>query len=151
MLLDAEAKGRDAVKQTEGLDDKLVVLEKEVRVTGDVQGDRQARLLLWVGRTALRSHLQTEPSLFRTLVSSRLQLMNCIWEEQLRSSEAKSHPEKLPEAPGPVDINTFGALLGIRVGVEAHGAEETRQTKQVISMEMGDENLSDATYEDNMT
>ncbi|MEQ2280515.1 hypothetical protein AMECASPLE_020702 [Ameca splendens] len=60
VLLDAETKGRDAVKQPEGLDHKLIVLEKEVSVARDVQGDRPARLLLWMGRTALCSHLQWE-------------------------------------------------------------------------------------------
>lgn len=58
MLLDAKTKGGDAVKQPEGLDHKLPVFKEVVTVTGDIQGDRPARLLLWVQRTALRCHLK---------------------------------------------------------------------------------------------
>lgn len=52
----------------------------------------------------------------------------------------------MPEAPRPVDVHTVRALLGVGVGVEAHSAKETRQTKQVISMQVGDENLGDSTW-----
>lgn len=58
MLLNAKTKGGDAVKQPEGLDHKLLVFKKVVTVTGDIQGDRPARLLLWVQRAALRCRLQ---------------------------------------------------------------------------------------------
>ncbi len=75
----------------------------------------------------------------------------CIREEQLWSSEAKCHPEEVSEAPRPIDVHTVKTLLGVGVGVEAHSAKKTRQTKQMISMQVGDENLSDSTLEENMT
>lgn len=71
----------------------------------------------------------------------------CVREEQLRGREAKCHPQKMPQAPRPVDLHTVRALLGVWVGVEAHGAKETRQTKQVISMQVGNENLGDSTWQ----
>lgn len=58
MLLDAKTKGGDPVKQPEGLDNKSVVFEEEVRITGDIQGHCPAWLLLRVQRTALFSHLK---------------------------------------------------------------------------------------------
>ena len=51
----------------------------------------------------------------------------------------------MPEAPRPIDVHTVQVLLGVGVGVEAHSTEETRQTKKVISMQMGDKNLGDST------
>lgn len=56
----------------------------------------------------------------------------------------------MPEAPGPVDVHTVQVLL-LGVGVEAHSAKETRQPKQVISMQVGDENLGDSTWVENTT
>lgn len=58
MLLDTKTEGGDAVKQPEGLDDKLLVFKEVVTVAGDIQGDCPARPLLWVQRTALRCHLR---------------------------------------------------------------------------------------------
>lgn len=55
----------------------------------------------------------------------------------------------MPEAPGTVDVHTVQALLGFWVAVEAHSAKETRQTKQVISMQVGDENLGYSTWVEN--
>lgn len=55
----------------------------------------------------------------------------------------------MPEAPGPVDVDTVRLLQGVGVGVEAHGAKETRQTEQVIPMQVGDENLGDPTWAEN--
>lgn len=66
MLLNAKTKGWDAVKQPEGLDHKLLVLKEGVAVTGDIQGDRPARLLLWVKRTTLRCHLKRHNTKHRT-------------------------------------------------------------------------------------
>lgn len=60
MLLNAKTKGGDPVKQPEGFDHKLLVFKEEVTVTGDIQGDRPARLLLWVQRTALCCHLKRQ-------------------------------------------------------------------------------------------
>lgn len=58
----------------------------------------------------------------------------CIWEEKLRSREAKRHSEKFPEAPGPIDVHTVQVLLEVWVGVETHSAKKARQTEQVIPM-----------------
>lgn len=57
----------------------------------------------------------------------------------------------MPEAPGAVDVHTVKVLLGVRVGVEAHSAKETRKTKQVISMQVGDKDLGDSPWVENMT
>lgn len=57
----------------------------------------------------------------------------------------------MPEAPGSVDVNTVKGLLRVGVGVEADSTKETRQTKEVISMQVGDENLGDSTWVENMT
>lgn len=74
----------------------------------------------------------------------------CVREEQLRPREAERHPQEVAEAPRPVDVHAAQVLL-LRVGVEAHGAKETRETKQVISVQVGDENLGDPTWEENTT
>lgn len=74
----------------------------------------------------------------------------CIWEEKLRSRESKCHPEKLPEAPGPIDVHTVQVLLGVSITVETHGTKEARQTEQVIAVKMGDEYLGDTTCMKNM-
>ena len=50
----------------------------------------------------------------------------------------------MSKAPGPVDVHTIQVLLGVGVGVETHGAKETRQTEQVVSMQVRDENLGDS-------
>lgn len=69
----------------------------------------------------------------------------CVGEEQLWAGEAKRHPEKASEAAGTVNVQTTELLLGVGVAVETHSAKNTRQTKQVISMQVGDENLGYAT------
>lgn len=56
-LLNAKTKGRDAVKQPEGFDRKLLVFKEKISVTGDIQGDCSAWLLLRMERTALCCHL----------------------------------------------------------------------------------------------
>ena len=53
MLLNAEAKGGDAVKQPESLHHKPLVLKKQVAVSGDVQGEASPQLLLRMQRTRL--------------------------------------------------------------------------------------------------
>lgn len=55
----------------------------------------------------------------------------------------------MPEAPGTEDVDTLLALLRVWVGAEAHGAQKTRQTKQVISMQVRDENLGYSTWAEN--
>lgn len=75
-----------------------------------------------------------------------LTVPTCIGEEQLRSCEAKSHPEKLSETLGPKDVHAVEILLRVGIRVETHSAEKTRQTKEVISMQMGDENLGDTSW-----
>lgn len=56
----------------------------------------------------------------------------------------------MSKAPGPVDIHTFQVLLGFSAAVEAYGAKKTRQTEQVVSVQVGDENLGDSTCVDRM-
>ena len=70
----------------------------------------------------------------------------CIREEQLGAREAERHSQEVSEAPRTVDVHPVQVLLGVRVAVEAHCAKETRQTKQVISVQVGDENLGYPTW-----
>lgn len=72
----------------------------------------------------------------------------CVRKEQLRAGQAQRHPQKVPEAPGPVDVHTAELLLllGLRVAVQTHGTKESRQAKQVVSVQMRDENLGYSTW-----
>lgn len=56
MLLNAKTKRGDAVKQPEGLNDKPLVFKEEVTLTGHVQGNCPAGLLLRV-QGAVSRHL----------------------------------------------------------------------------------------------
>lgn len=56
--MNAKTKGRDAVKQPEGLYHKLLVFKEEVTFTGDVQGNCPARLLLRMQGSGVSRHLR---------------------------------------------------------------------------------------------
>lgn len=58
VLLDAKTKGRDAMKQPEGLHHKPLVIKQEVTLTGDIQGNGPAWLLLWVQGSTVSCHLE---------------------------------------------------------------------------------------------
>lgn len=46
------------MKQPEGLHDKPLVIKEEVTLTGDIQGNRAAWLLLWVQGSTVSCHLR---------------------------------------------------------------------------------------------
>ncbi|TNN29099.1 hypothetical protein EYF80_060754 [Liparis tanakae] len=148
VLLNAEPEGGDAVEQPEGLDHEPPVLKEEVGVAGGVQDHGPARLLLWVRRAARRGHLrdaghgeddalpdelpnagEVNMSDGKACLSNRSEVVppTCIREEQL----------------GP-HLHTAQLLL-LRVGVEAHGAEQAGQAEQVVPVQVRDEHLGDPT------
>lgn len=70
--------------------------------------------------------------------------MHHIRENQLRVRELHGSPDKVPKADGAVDLNRLPA--DHRATLQADGAEEAWKAKEVVSMEMCDEDLGDSPF-----
>lgn len=70
--------------------------------------------------------------------------MDHIRENQLRVRELHGSPDKVPKADGAVDLNRLPA--DHRATLQADGAEEAWKAKEVVSMEMCDEDLGDSPF-----
>lgn len=70
--------------------------------------------------------------------------MNHVWKNQLRVRELHGSPDKVPEPDRAVDFNRLPS--DHRATLQADGTEEAWKAKEVVSMEMRDEDLGNSPF-----
>lgn len=131
------------MEEAKGFYHKLFVIDQKVGVFFRVQQDSPALSLS--GRAVCSPHACPVFQLLRrTLVCCRHQLVDHVREDQLRVREVHGSPDEVPEAHGAVDLHGLPGDRGATL--QADGAEEAGEAKEVVAMKMCDEDLGDSPF-----